>query len=100
KAQLFLYPSLFEGFGIPIIEALFSKTPVITSNCSSMPEAGGPDAILINPNDPGEIAQAIDTILTDSNLREEMVEKGYLYAQRFRGEALTEDLVNIYEQLL
>lgn len=100
KAELFLYPSLFEGFGIPIIEALFSKTPVITSNCSSMPEAGGPDSFLINPTDPGEIAYAIDKTLSDSKFRDQMVEKGYTYAQRFKGEVLTEKLVSVYDQLL
>jgi len=100
KANLFIYPSFYEGFGIPIIEALFSRTPVITSNCSSMPEAAGPDAMLIDPHDPGTIAQAIDQVLTDTELRQSMSHKGYAYAQRFRPEPVTMDLVRLYQSLL
>jgi len=99
KAQLFIYPSFFEGFGIPIIEALFSGTPVITSNCSSLPEAAGPGAILVDPKDPQQIADSIQQILQDPELRNELISKGYKYAQRFRGEALSKQLVSIYEQI-
>ena len=100
KANLFIYPSFYEGFGITIIEALFSRTPVITSNGSSVPEAAGPDAMLIDPHDPGTIAQAIDQVLTDTELRQSMTQKGYAYAQRFRPEPVTMDLVRLYQSLL
>ena len=100
KASLFVYPSTYEGFGIPIIEALFSETPVITSNCSSMPEAAGPHSILVDPKEPDDLAFAIDKVLTDNALRQKMIEKGYAYAQQFRGEPLTEQLVEVYESLL
>lgn len=100
KANLFIYPSFYEGFGIPIIEALFSCTPVITSNCSSMPEAAGPDAMLIDPHDPGAMVQAIDQVLTDTELQEKMIRKGYEYAQRFRPEPVTDELVHLYQSLL
>ena len=99
-ATLFLYPSHYEGFGIPIIEALFSETPVITSNCSSMPEAAGPDALLIDPKQPEDLAQAIDKVLSDDALRERMIKKGYAYAQQFKGEPLTKQLVEIYQSVL
>jgi glycosyltransferase involved in cell wall biosynthesis len=100
KAALFVYPSFYEGFGIPIIEALFSKTPVITSNCSSLPEAAGPDSILIAPNSPEAIADAIDRVLSDAALQTQMIERGYAYAQQFRGEPLTEQLVRVYDSVL
>lgn len=100
KANLFIYPSFYEGFGIPIIEALFSRTPVITSNCSSMPEAAGPDSMLIDPHEPEAIAQAIDRVLSNTELRETMTRKGYAYAQRFRPEPVTRELVALYQSLL
>ena len=100
KASLFIYPSLFEGFGIPIIEALFSETPVITSNLSSMPEAAGPDSLLIDPTAPEAIAEAIDRVLSDQQLRANMIENGFNYAQQFRGEPLTEQLVKVYQEIL
>lgn len=100
KANIFIYPSFYEGFGIPIIEALFSRTPVITSNCSSMPEAAGPDSILINPKDPGEISHAIDIVLTDSALQQKMIKKGFAYAQRFHPEPLTKELMDLYKRIL
>lgn len=100
KAKLFIYPSFYEGFGIPIIEALFSRTPVISSNCSSMPEAAGPGSMLIDPHDAGTIAQAIDQVLTDTEFQESMISKGYDYAQRFRPEPITMELVDLYQSLL
>lgn len=100
QAALFIYPSFYEGFGIPVLEALFSKTPVITSNVSSLPEAGGPDAYLVDPNQPAAIAEGIEQILTDTARRELMVQQGYAYAQQFRGEGLTRQMVDLYRQIL
>ena len=100
QADIFVYPSLCEGFGIPILEALFSETPVITSNRSSLPEAAGPDSFLVNPLEPGEISEAISKILDDSTLRKEMIEKGYQYAQRFQGDVLSAQLMSLYEDIL
>jgi glycosyltransferase involved in cell wall biosynthesis len=100
QASIFLYPSFGEGFGIPILEALYSKTPVITSNISSLPEAAGPDAYLLNPAEPEAITHAIEGILGDSEFRQQMIEKGYLHAQQFRGEPLTHQMMSLYQQLL
>lgn len=100
KASVFVYPSFYEGFGIPIIEALFSKTPVITSNCSSLPEAAGPDSLLVDPYLAEAIADAIDRVLEDSALQAQMIERGYKYAQQFRGEPLTQQLVEVYQSIL
>ncbi len=100
-ATLFCYPSLFEGFGIPIIEALFSKTPVITSSGSCFPEAGGDHSIYIPLKKPAqEITEAIQLITSSPSLRNNMIEKGYQYAQRFTDEAVFNQLNNVYQTLL
>ncbi len=100
QARVFLYPSYYEGFGIPVLEALFSRTPVITSNVSSLPEAGGPHACLVDPAKPEAIAAGIEKILTDAAYRQNMIERGYEHAQQFRGEELTEQLMDLYESML
>lgn len=99
-AAIFLYPSLGEGFGIPIIEALYSRTPVITSKRSSLPEAAGPNSYLIDPTEPRQIAIAIEGILGDSNFREKMITAGYQYVQRFQPEPLTHQIMALYERIL
>lgn len=97
QAQIFLYPSFSEGFGIPVLEALFSKTPVITSNISSLPEVAGPDSCQVDPGNSEAIAHGIERILTDDQLRANMVEKGLAYAQRFKAQNLTQKMMAIYE---
>lgn len=99
-ASAFLYPSLYEGFGIPVIEALWSCTPVITSNCSSLPEAGGPDSWYVNPDDPGEIAHAIETVLGDAADRSRRVEAGHAYVQRFEGKRLAAEMMALYREVV
>jgi glycosyltransferase involved in cell wall biosynthesis len=74
-AQMLVYPSYFEGFGIPILEAMYAETAVVASNTTSMPEVGGDAALYIDPADPGSIASAIVS-LDDEALREELIEKG------------------------
>lgn len=99
EAKSLIYPSHFEGFGIPIIEALWSQTPVITSHTSSLPEAGGPDSLYIDPKKVEEISKAIERVLTDPARAKYMQEKGAAYVKRFHGKQLTEQLVNIYKSL-
>lgn len=99
EAKAMIYPSHFEGFGIPIIEALWSKTPVITSQTSSLPEAGGPDSFYIDPKSIKEISSAIEKVLTDEKLSTKMCEKGAAYVQRFHGKTLTEQLIKVYKSL-
>ncbi|MBT6326870.1 MAG: glycosyltransferase family 4 protein, partial [Bdellovibrionales bacterium] len=77
SAKLFCFPSLFEGFGIPIIEALFSKTPVLTSKGSCFPESGGPSSMYIDPLDSNSIASGIIKVLSDNSLAEEMKINGF-----------------------
>ena len=101
KASVFIYPSVYEGFGIPVIEAMLSRAPVITSNVSSLPEAGGPDSFYIQPTDAEQMAEGIKKILTDTNYRKKMVESGYSYArEKFDAAANTKKLVDLYSSLL
>lgn len=98
-ATLMAYPSIFEGFGIPIIEALFSKTPVITTNSGVFPEAGGPDSIYLNPLDEKEMQQKIELLLSDKNLRETIAEKGYHYVQKFTDKQIAQQLISVYNNM-
>jgi len=100
RAAVFVYPSLYEGFGIPVLEALYSKTPVVISNRSSLPEVAGPGAQLVDPEDTDALANAVKRLLDDEDYAHEMVEKGYAFAQRFRGEPVSEQLVDLYRDLL
>lgn len=100
KAKTFILPSFQEGFGIPIIEALWSGCPVITSEGSCFPEAGGDAAIYINPHDSEAIAQAITKVLTDNELRERMILRGYTYVQRFHEKLIAEQWHQLYTELL
>jgi len=101
KAMALVYPSFYEGFGLPVAEALLSKTPVITSNVSSLPEAGGPNSFYVNPNNPEEIASAISQVLSNSELRRTMIETGYEYAtQKFSPNLVTQQLISCYEKTL
>ena len=99
-AELFVYPSVFEGFGIPIIEALYSKTPVITSKGGCFPEAGGPDSIYIDPDNVEELAHAISGVLGDSELKTSMCGKGYQYVQKFSDRIQAEQIMKIYRQCM
>ena len=99
-AALFIYPSFYEGFGIPVLESIFSKTPVITSNVSSLPEAGGPHSCQVDPNDPEQIAQGIQDILTNEDLRKKMIQKSFEYAQRLTGGKLSTRLLNLYRKVI
>src|SRR5690606_39468580 len=76
-ATVMVYPSVFEGFGIPIIEALFSKTPVITTNSGVFPEAGGENSINTNPSDEKELRQEIEVLLLKSELLNSNAERVY-----------------------
>ncbi|MFT5262687.1 MAG: glycosyltransferase involved in cell wall biosynthesis [Polaribacter sp.] len=99
-AQIFCYPSSYEGFGIPILEALYSKVPVVTSPLSSLPEAAGPDAFYADPKNKEELSEAINNVLTNSELRSNSIKKGFEHAQQFDARTLTDQVMNIYLQQL
>jgi glycosyltransferase involved in cell wall biosynthesis len=99
-ATVFVYPSIFEGFGIPIIEALFSKTPVITTNSGVFPEAGGPDSLYIHPQDTQGLQQYIEMLLNNPDKREEIAAKGYLFVQQFTDAHIAQEWQKIYSEVL
>lgn len=102
EATIFCYPSVFEGFGIPIIEALFSRTPVITSQGSCFEEAGGKGSIYVNPteNTAQEIRQAIEQLLASPERIQQMREVGYSYVQKFTDEKVCENLLKVYQKMI
>ncbi len=99
SAIAMIYPSTFEGFGIPVLEALFSKLPVITSIFSSLPEAGGDAAFYVDPTNAEEIAKGMKTIYFDHQLCENMKHKGWLYVQNFTAQKCATSVMNVYKGL-
>lgn len=98
-AKVFVFPSLYEGFGIPVLEAMASSTPVITSNVSSLPEVAGNAALLVNPRDIVGIAQGMQHIFSDEAYRQSMIEKGKVQARRFNWEDSSKKLASLYRSL-
>ncbi len=98
-AEVFVYPSRFEGFGIPLLEALCSGVPAIGATGSCLEEAGGPSSLYVSPDDAQAMATALDRVLADKELREQMVRDGYAWADRFRVETLTQRLLETYGKL-
>jgi glycosyltransferase involved in cell wall biosynthesis len=99
-ADLFIYPSLFEGFGIPILEALNSGVPVITSRDGCFPEAGGPGSAYVDMQKPEDLAFAIKQILADKSLQARMIETGYRHAAGFREGLIAENLMRVYKSVI
>lgn len=99
-AQLFLYPSLRESFGIPILEAMQCGTPVITSNTSAMPEVAGNGAILVDPTDIEQIADKIVLLLNDTDLRNKVIAYGIERVKLFSWKQTTEQMLGIYNEVL
>ena len=94
-----IYPSIFEGFGIPVLEALWSGTPVITSNISCMPETGGDAAFYIDPYEPAQIANGLLELSTNSALVATLIEKGYRHAQNFIPAKCAAAVMQVYLRL-
>ena len=100
SAFAMVYVSLFEGFGIPIVEAMSCDVPVITSNITSMPEAAGEAALLVNPNSVDEISSAMQKIVLDSAVRSSLIEKGRTQIKKFSWNLTAEKLWNCCEKVL
>ena len=100
QAIALVFPSLWEGFGLPVLEAMACGTPVITSNVSSLPEVAGDAAILINPYNPGEITAAMQAIINDSETRKQLSEKGLERANQFSWEKTGLATVEVLKQYL
>jgi glycosyltransferase involved in cell wall biosynthesis len=99
NAQMLIYPSIFEGFGIPILEALFSKTPVITSKDGCFTEAGGSFSKYINPLSVEQMKETILEILNSKELQEKMKTKGLEHAQNFTDDKIADNLMKVYTSL-
>ena len=100
QSDLFLYPSLRESFGIPMLEAMACGIPVITSNTSSMPEVSGGAAILIDPYKPDELSFAIEQLLSDQKIRLELREAGFKQAAQFSWQKMAGKVLEIYKDVL
>jgi glycosyltransferase involved in cell wall biosynthesis len=99
NAQLMVYPSQFEGFGMPIVEGLFSGIPVITSKGGCFPEAGGDAAVYVNPDNYEEIAGWIDKLMESDSLRKDLTAKGLKYSEKFRQENIDRDIINFHQSV-
>jgi glycosyltransferase involved in cell wall biosynthesis len=95
-ASLFVYPSLYEGFGLPVLEAMACGVPVITSNRSSLPEVAGDAALLVDPSQPEALAAAMASILNDGELRQALRSKGLIRAQEFTWDAVAQKTLAVY----
>lgn len=96
-SDLFIYPSLYEGFGLPALEAMCCGTPTITSNVSSIPEITGDGAYLINPFDTAELASAMEKVLEDNAVKADLISRGFERASNFSWRKTAQQTLNIYE---
>jgi glycosyltransferase involved in cell wall biosynthesis len=98
-ATLFTFPSLYEGFGIPVLEAMACGTPVLTSNISALPEVADDAGLLVNPYDVGAICEGMATLLEDQRLREDLSRRGLERARRFTWRQVAEQTQRVYQQV-
>lgn len=98
-AEAFVFPSLFEGFGLPVLEAMACGTPVITSNSSSLPEVGGEAAYYVDPTSIGDISSAMQRLLADKGTRQKLIEKGFMQAKKFTWEKTARETLRVFEKV-
>jgi len=98
-AKVFVFPSLYEGFGLPPLEAMSHGTPVVTSNVSSLPEVVGNAAVLVNPENVFELMRALHRVLVDQPLRERLKQRGYEQVQRFSWEVSVQRILEVYREV-
>jgi glycosyltransferase involved in cell wall biosynthesis len=99
-ASLFAFPTLYEGFGLPVLEAMACGVPAIISNSSSLPEVGGEAAMMLSPDSPAAWSEGIRTVLADPQRASDMIDKGFIQAGRFTWHKAAQDLLAIYASLL
>jgi glycosyltransferase involved in cell wall biosynthesis len=99
-AKIFVFPSLYEGFGLPPLEAMAHGTPVVTSNVTSLPEVVGNAAVLVHPENVFEIMRALHRVLVDQPLREKMKERSYRQAAKFSWEKSVRRIMEVYQEVL
>jgi len=100
QAEVFIYPSLFEGFGIPIVEAIASRTPVIAARTSSLTEAGGPNVIYFEPQNSSELAQQTNDLLGNEIRRKEIVAASSEYISQFEPQRIATELMKVYSRII
>jgi len=98
-ARLFVFPSLYEGFGLPVLEAMACGTPVVCSNVSSLPEVAGDAAMLVDPLEVGGLAAAMERVLGGEELRAELIERGFQQARKFSWERCARETLNVLESV-
>jgi len=98
-AKVFVFPSLYEGFGLPPLEAMAHGTPVVTSNTSSLPEVVGNAAVLVNPENVFDIMRALHRVLVDAQLRDKLKQRGYEQAQRYSWDASARRILQVYTEV-
>jgi glycosyltransferase involved in cell wall biosynthesis len=98
-ARCVAFPSLYEGFGLPILEAMACGTPVVTSNVSSLVEVAGDATLLVNPRSTDELTDALTRLLTDSELRETLIARGFEQIKLFTWERAARQLLSVYARL-
>jgi glycosyltransferase involved in cell wall biosynthesis len=100
NALVFAYVSLYEGFGLPVLEGMAAGVPTVTSNISSMPEVAGDGALQIDPQDVGQIADALKTLLLDAGTRQQLAERGLSQSRAFTWENMTKGWLDFYGRLM
>jgi glycosyltransferase involved in cell wall biosynthesis len=98
-AKVFVFPSLYEGFGLPPLEAMAQGTPVVTSNISSLPEVVGNAAVLVNPENVFEIMRGVQRVLVDPSVREKIRQRGYEQAKKFSWDASAQRILQVYKEV-
>jgi len=99
QAKIFVFPSLYEGFGLPPLEAMAHGTPVVTSNTSSIPEVVGDAAVMVNPENVFEIAHALHRVLIDQSIREKLKARGVLQSQKFSWDNSVRRMLEVYHEV-
>lgn len=99
NAACFVLPSLYEGFGLPVLEAMRYGCPVITSNISSLPEVGGDAALYVNPKDVNDLRDKLELLVNDLKLRKELIEKGYKQAKKFSWEKTARETLSVITKI-
>jgi glycosyltransferase involved in cell wall biosynthesis len=100
NATCLAFPSLYEGFGLPVLEAMAAGVPVLTSNVSSLPEVAGDAAITVDPYDLDAITDGLQRLIQDTDLRDRLIQKGLARAREFTWEKSARQLIGIYQDLL
>ncbi len=99
-AEVVVYPSRYEGFGLPVLEGITSGRPVVAATGSCLEEAGGDGALYVNPDDARQLAEAVNSLLADSQLAKQLIEKGQEHTKRFGSSRFAEELMAVYEKAI